>query len=226
MSADESLDLRIYEIIDQNWKDLVNGWIRLNKSHKHIPKCVNQICCIFYFVQWDEWNKSLMSKVFTLDKNNDKMLCHSGKSGLNTAFMTNIVSEGKHCWTFKVIKYVGCNLMFGIYYANLQRSNALTTYIGSMENTAYAFDFGYGELNIHKRRGEWIKYGIDINYLETEQAEIEMRLDLNNLTLSYTINNFDYGVAFKVKRAKYCAAFTSFYSENSVELLKYQQFYK
>lgn len=228
--TDAMLDLKQYESINQQTKDLVNGWIRLNtlkNKDKLIPKCVNQICCIFFCVTSDVWNMELMSEVFTTDPNNDKLLHHSGVTGLRSAFLTNIVSFGKHCWTFKIINYGPYNLMFGIW--NLESlvptKAALDTYIGSVANTAYVFDFGFAELNIYDTNS-WTGA-----YTYGQQCEIgsiiKMNLNMDDLTLSYCINDKDYGIAFQhIENTKYSAIITSFANQNCVELIKYEQFYK
>lgn len=225
--ATVSLDLKRYEMINLQTRDLVTGWIRTNSSNS-IPFCVNQICCIF-FAEFDDWDQNFMSDQFTIDPVNNKILHHSeGQHGLYSAFLTNIASSGKHCWKFKIINWGDSNLMFGVWNlkSDTPKSQALSTYIGKTANTSYVFDYGFAELNKYDKNGIWTGAG---TYGETVKVGsiIQMTLDLKDLTISYIINDEDYGVAFKeIEKSKYSAVITSYHGDNCVELLKYEQFYK
>eukprot|EP01083_Nonionella_stella_P176085 615170_1 len=226
MSSNKRLDLKKYSTIKQKTKDLVNGYIRLSHSNTDIiPQCVHQICCIFFYTSFDEWNQNLISKstYFTADPANESVLHHSGSNGLKSAFLTNIVDEGKHCWRFVIKKYSSFNLMFGIWNLESDPEPKINAYMGSKGNTAYVFDFGYAELNKHDGSSVWTganSYGTRC----TEGSIIDIRLDFDALTLSYTINKVDFGVAFNIKQGKYVFGVTSYSKDNCIVLEQYDPY--
>ena len=57
-----------------------------------------------------------------------------------------------------------------------------------------------------------------------ENDIVSMKLDMNDLTLSYKINNIDQGIAFKIEKTKYKAAIY-LYGNSIIELMKSRYIY-
>ena len=77
-------------------------------------------------------------------------------------------------------------------------------------------------LNKYNKADEWTdkySYGFRV----WSGSIICIVLDFNKLSLSYTINGTDYGVAFKIKKSKYRLAVSSRHKKDSIELLEYSQ---
>ena len=71
------------------------------------------------------------------------------------------------------------------------------------------------------------EYGTDygVSYYDNSGGILEMKLDFNKLTLSYTIDGTDYGKAFDIPKGKYRAAVTLDTSKAVLSLLSYQHIY-
>ena len=102
-------------------------------------------------------------------------------------------------------------------YESHDPKTAINTNLGSVANTSYAFyTNSSGKINKHEINDSTFtdKYG------ETpkEGDIVTMRIDFDALSLSYSINDKDYGKAFTIKKSKYRAAVSLYYKNASIEL--------
>ena len=174
----------------------------------------------------DSWDSNLKGSGQTIKGN---ILIDNGHGGYNTAFLRNIVSSGIHIWKFKVNHYNSW-LMFGIWDTNYDRQKKINSGIGEEANTAYVFDFKEARLNkydkichYHNSNGQnWTDNGSYGIKCETNMT-LSIYLDFHQLTLSFIINNKDYGVAFNIKKGEYSVAVSSGGTGDAIELIMYQK---
>ena len=92
------MDLTRFQLIDENDKYLVFGFIRnvQNKlfpntiAYYNIPNAIYGICCLFYSKFDDEWDKNFTSKNLQIN-GNGKILKQIKYEKWDTAFLKNIV---------------------------------------------------------------------------------------------------------------------------------------
>eukprot|EP01084_Bolivina_argentea_P188925 325065_1 len=122
-----------------------------------------------------------------------------------TVFLSKIVKRGRHEWKFKIETSVGNNnVMFGILDNSNDPKEMFNTYLNGKKNRAYGI-YSYGTfcvLGRYEHTSSATSYGVALKQNDT----ITMSIDLDALTLSCSINNKDYGVAFNIKKTQYKAA--------------------
>eukprot|EP01084_Bolivina_argentea_P176821 305922_1 len=201
--------------MNQNKSTTGNIALKINdKSYQAIMSNINDIITIIDAT--DKWDPNFKHSSWTIDQNVIKRTRVSGSS----AFLQNIVDTGRHIWTFK-INNVGDsnNLRFGIW--NNKHKPVFDYHIGHNNvNTAYVFCGYAGKLCKHNSAGynPVDNYGIVCG----QNTIIEMDLDFSALSLSFTINDVDYGKAFEIEPAAYRAAVSGGYNHTVIELLQYQ----
>ena len=213
--------LKKLDRIPQRSKCLMFGYIRRiqslfpqNVSYFNIPTSIINIC-ILYFYLFDTWDIQHKSAGIIVE---NKIIKHL-KGGWDTIFLRNIVNTDKHHWKFKIIKHSGNCLMIGIW-NNKYQIKSDYEYIGEKANISYVFDAYFARLNKHEKYNHWRRdnsYGRRIKPNDV----VEMVLDFNNLSLSYSINDVSYGKAHDIKKGEYRAA-VSIYAKSCIELLSYE----
>ena len=214
------MDLKLFVEIDKKTKLLIHGYIRLIQQlfPKHIPYYnipifINHICGI-YLYQSEKWNEKQKGDSYIID-NDKKIITQNGYTG--SAFLSHVVSDGKHEWKFKLINYKSGNVGIGIVKHGVDKR--MDYYLGQEANTAYVYLVNSRTLNDHD--GDvWMKeYGDKI----CEQNDIiTIHLDLTKLTLSFSLNDKNYGKAFDVDQCKYIAAVDLSKKGTQIQLLSYE----
>ena len=211
--------------IPQRNKDLAFGYV--NKSEKAnkstIPSMIKYLCLVYLNQNKDEFDEENTHKDIKIDGNTVKAL----KCGIKCTYLRNLVSTGVHQWRFKC----GCTTEYplgdiiGIIRIN-DKSLPLDVYFDCAKKRISAYAFGVaGKVvgdGIESTHGNIYGGKCEINDI------IEMTLDFNELTLSYKINQIDYGKAFDIIPGEYRAAMTFFptYPPNSCyTLISYQHIY-
>ena len=193
--------------IPQRNKDLAFGYVKgiekMNKST--IPSMIKYLCLIYLNQNKDEFDAKNTHKDIKIDGNKVTAL---GNSTIST-YLRNVVSKGIHVWRFKcgrTSRYAFGD-MIGIVSDNVMIF-PLGSYFHAGNDKGTAYGFGtVGKLNkpnIPDINGR--KYGCSC----TINDVIEMRVDFNELSLSFNINDTDYGKAFDIKPGEYRAAITMF----------------
>ena len=99
---------------------------------------------------------------------------------------------------------------------------AIKTYIGKKPKNAYAWSTGDRTLNKYNEADKWTDF--DSYGCKVKSGDIIcIFLDFISLSLSYSVNGKDYGIAFKIKKSKYRLAISSKWSGDSIELLEYSR---
>eukprot|EP01084_Bolivina_argentea_P101616 182150_1 len=189
-------------------KLLVVGYcpqVIMNKHKMNIP---NEIInyCITYFYE-DEFDIKNIGITHSL--NGNAITCTG--YALSSSFLSNTVMNDKHIWRFKIkSRYGGDGILLGIWKTKSGR-RAPTNIRFWMNNNGYGYKVGYGQDHKYKHYGICCKQN-DI---------ILMSLDMNNLTLSFKVNNTDYGILSKVDKANYKAAVYMGRNGQSCEFISY-----
>eukprot|EP01084_Bolivina_argentea_P262118 443189_1 len=202
--------------INQRTQYSVFGFVRISqKSFWNVPVAIINII-LFYFYD-DEWDKNCKSDDIRI----------VGSSVINTswytssAYLRRSVSEGIHVWSFKIDELYNDRVwqLIGCWKTKFDPViDRLFTTDGG--NKCYAFSLNYGYLmDPSKKYGQRLKnYGIQCKYGDI----IKMTLNFNDLTLSFKMNNIEYGTAFDVERTSYKVAATLSRGRTKFTLLSYK----
>eukprot|EP00483_Globobulimina_turgida_P006279 UN06289 len=140
-----------------------------------------------------------------------------------TAFLKNIIFKGRHRWKFR-FGYDNGSAPFsvGLWRCDMGEIGAcdLVNYIGKYERKCYVYDSYALCKNIYDLADEWSEdnsYGLAIN----DGGVIEMHVDFDALTLSFSINGIEFGVSHNIKDGKYRAAVSISAKNTKIELLSY-----
>ena len=203
---------------------LVWGYIRNAQKHyrnMNIPLDINDIIYL-YQRMYDEWNEEYSSKCIKIYENKSMMLV--ARKGLPTVYGTHVVSQGIFIWKIKILVWNSTNFLeprapyVGITedidshlkeYTNQRgwctKGYELSGKDGSLTAADPRMYVGYYKKN-NNYGAIWNKKG-DI---------LEIVLNLDKRTLSFKVNDKDFGVAFEnIKVAKYRLAMSFFMNKGS-----------
>ena len=146
---------------------------------------------------------------------------HTG--GFETAVLvfSREVSSAMHKWRFKIKR-------FGDRFARWIMIGIWKSKTGDVPNNGwftkhqngYALVVGRGQLASRTAGGHFAgPYGIECNARDI--VDMIVNLDIN--TLSFHINEQDYGVAYNIDHDIYKAAIMTYYTGESVEFIEYDQ---
>jgi hypothetical protein len=236
----------INTITDDNAYKLISGYICNYYSKKRVvPIELILIIFKFFFYQSDAWDPlcigpnmeivnddaDFTATTTSTKKNKKKHTNHTlvrVKTGwFCSAYCKNIVSSGIHTWQFEIDNgVIGWWYFIGIWKV-FSGKMQLKAYFNAFEkNNSYAFSLGKARCvdpNVPNKE-DWKgddqghKYGC---VCKTGDI-ISMCLDFQHRTLSFVINDTDYGVAFsEIEQTSYRAAIGLFYTNEAVRLLDY-----
>ena len=218
----QPMNLKLFGQVSKKSEYSVFGYIR-DIQHKlprdiayfNIPMSIYQMCTLYYhrFEKWDPDNKDSTYEII------DDYILHQTMEGWGSAFLTNIVKIGKHDWIFKLTEYPAHrNVCIGI--VKMDKDKPTKSHLGLEPDTVYSFLANFALTNVHCSRDEWRnKYGEKCK----KGDEIGMHLDLNKLTLSFSINGKDFGKAYDIDKCEYKAAINMTQKGCKLELVSYQQ---
>ena len=193
--------------------------------HKYNPlfldPIIDIILCFYYLA--DEWDAECIGS--NLELIDGKTVKRDSGFGCGSAFLTNTVSDGIFSWKFKIIEDSN-ELNFGIYKLKAgPPSNIQGRRFFGQPNSGYTMDVadpsGKAILMDPTKKGcaPLRPYCNSCNIGDV----VEMILDCDECTLSFKINDIDYGVAFdNIEKTEYRAAiFMYTYGKNGcIELLQ------
>eukprot|EP01084_Bolivina_argentea_P123829 219439_1 len=167
----------------------------------------------------DKWDENLKGSKLLLESD---ILTQTGDWN-QTAFLTNIIGAdtGMHEWKFKLTKFNGCNLSIGIFITDFDPTTSLNGFYHSTTSRSYSLHANNGRLWKHDAYD--FKDGIYADPCK-ENDIISMRLDMNTLTLSFSMNHKDCGKAFDVKKATYKAVVNLYKRGTQIQLVSYNCF--
>ena len=217
---------KLQEIPQRN-KDLAFGYTRkCEKQHQSsIPAMIKYLCLVYLNQNKDKFDPDDISKNVTIDGNSINN--HITDDVVSSTYLINIVCRGTHIWRFRCNRPSvgnvgdGINDMIGILTNDAERQTD-----GYFDDFPGEKGIGYGfatdgRLN-EPKNALWGKcYGRVCGIDDI----IEMKLDFNELTLSYKINEKCYGKAFDIEQNEYRAVVCMAGKNASWTLMYYQMFY-
>lgn len=186
----------------------VHSFVRNSLKDKDVPFDIVNLCIKYYYIERDQFDTDSLGLHHTLNGNTIKHKYIGYGDKWSTSLLRNIIVNGKHEWSFRI--YQTYFIQIGIYdaAAELPRDKDFTN------------EHGYGYQVFHARSyPEAEDYGISCDSGDI----IKMCLDMNNLTLSYSVNEKYQGIAFQdIARKGYKAAVYTYADNESIELLDYK----
>ena len=151
----------------------------------------------------DEWDPNCTASLYHINAKDNILSCvDDTQDGL--AFMRKIIdNQGKHHWKFQIID--GDSLMIGIFKQSVIEKEGIDSILGSfltkIPYSTYVIDV-LGSCIMEHDRVLWFggHYGSDCR----KNDILEMYLDFDKLSLSYSVNGKDIGPAFEnIDNCKY-----------------------
>ena len=187
------------EQIPQRNKDLAFGYVKEceKKNKQVIPSMIKYLCLVYSNRNKDKFDvenshQTFKSKGNSIEHNSEERTCE-----YHNCYLENVVSKGIHIWKFKCDSQSMLDLI-GI--RNVAESSRLTGifFVGRDDMTVV----GYGDVVGGCTISNASPFGQKCN----DGDLIEMRLDFNNLTLNFKVNDNGYGKAFNINPGQYRAA--------------------
>ena len=188
---------------------LVWGYIReIEKLYKinDIPFDINDIIYLYQKI-CDQWSAKYSSSNIKIDETRSKIIV---KKDSSTAFGDTVVTEGKFVWRLQ-IKHMGegVNIDGESPYVGIIEDNikSLVRYKNSddWDGDGCQLAAGYGNVYCNMQPEEHINAEQYYDCQWDKDGDIlEITLDLGERTISFKVNDIDYGVAVSnIKQTKY-----------------------
>eukprot|EP01084_Bolivina_argentea_P020489 38098_1 len=156
----------------------------------------------------DKWDPNAIGSNIQID---GKTVTKIKRDGHETAYLSNIVHAGVHHWTFLIDQFKkqgGWTMRIGVYFGDKM------TYDGTYDKNCFCLLSYAGKLEIPCKA----KYAKAF----FEGDKVDMYLDLDEQTLSYSINDKYYGKACQVNKGPNYRAVIGIYEDgNKIKLLAY-----
>ena len=220
-----SFNLENVKKADKKSRQLIFGFVREaqellpDDTYYNIPELISHICLVYYFLM-DFFDPKLMHKSIEYAEEGNKYCVVKNDSEWRSAYLSNVVSSGKHRWQFK-IEGNGCPEI-GIAHEEVTEYDLKYKICFTQEGTGYSYITADAQLtNDEGNVDRHSEYGKKCGKGDV----IDMFVDFNANTISYHVNGKDYGIAFKnIKPGKYRAATTMGPTkEYKLRLLQYEQ---
>lgn len=226
--------------IPQRNKDATFGYVKECEQNYHqiVPSMIKYLILVYFNQNRDGFDDKHTHSKMQIDGNLVKLHMSTGMgSNMNVnSYLQNVVSEGIHIWIFKPDNVNVCDVIgiSNVEIGSLTLDGNIDDEVDSSNNCVAGYAFILGGLR--KLGKEYMINNLNSysGYAQECDADdiIQMKLDFNNLSLSYKINEIDYGKAFDIKRGSYRAA-VGVYDDNkkgsyrnavgvSIQLISYQ----
>ena len=208
-------------VIDREF--MVAGYVRnitIMNNVLYVPNEIIQIIHLFARL-CDEWSRKYSLGEAEIIDNNIDAIVRIKTDNMMTVFGSNVISQGIYKWQIKIIKMKhnsedesGHPPYIGIIEDDeklLQRHNINTNWdrCGYQLSTSVAL-YGGNRNNHAEERDYQCKW-------KNDQDILEIELDLNERTISFTLNGKYFGVAFwNIKKANYRLTMTVLECQGSV----------
>ena len=200
---------------------LVCGFVKRIEQKFKIMNVPKEIHDIIYLYQkfYDEWSRKYSHHDIEINQKEGMITVNTPNDA--SAYGTTIVSEGIFIWRVKIVLF-DYDVYGGI------------PYIGIIKNDQYGNDEEMRAIVLQSDGIDWDKYGCQYcggsGGLFAENAEsvihnpckwrmegdiLEMTLDLNEKTLSFKVNNDDFGEFKNIEQGEYRLAFSVYKSSGS-----------
>ena len=213
--------------IPQRNKDLTFGYVRecekKNNRTLSIPEMIKYLCLIYINQNKDKFDGNSTCKGIRIEDNSIKK--NNLLSSQASSLLTNIVMKGIHIWRFRIDVTTSGYDMIGIRKSDESDSKDLDRWLDWTGKEEVSV--GYGFFANRKLSNPDSILGLGKSYGRTwqDQDVVEMRLDFNDLSLSFGIDGHSYGKAFDIKPGKYRAGVTLSGTDSCYCLISYQHVY-
>ena len=184
---------------------VIYGYVRnVEKTlSTNIPMEIIHLCFNFYHVPRDRFDPELHAKNITISGN--RALCHGSEGTsfdaddfeVSNAFLSNILSQGKHRWLFKWIKHHNLLVYVGIWNESVETANAdhlREILFNSDDETEgkdkkpkyYGLNLTYGEL---RGGDDTIDFTDKFVYVMQKDDIVDMYLDLEENEIKLSIKS-------------------------------------
>ena len=215
------LDLTQAQSLMQKTKLTVYGYIRETEKclSISIPFGLINVLILFYGDQNDKWDPKVIGKYLEL-KDYDLTVTNTADSEQGNVFGTRICEKkGMYQWKFKInhIHTDHEEMCIGIWRVEQDKIPPIDVHFPKGKEQGYAYYLIGLKTDVHTGMAGDI-YGIQ----SPKTGDIvHMILDLDKLTLSFKVNDVDYGVAYdNIKQAKYRAAIWFWRELDSVTIIE------
>lgn len=181
----------------------------------------------------DEWDGAAMGDHVELSADRKRVICSERQSYCyRSCFGRLVEGKGTHHWTLRIREcehgYCAWNMVVGV--MKIEDGKQRPIYCYDRQSKLYhrnshftANERGYAFIGNLARltndHGAGRQYGCPFN---KKGDVIDLYLDLKHRTLSYSINDRGYGVAFHgLERTRYCLAVTFCGNRNELEMVNY-----
>ena len=207
------------DLTDNEQDLLFSGWIRRNSTKFQCEMILTS--AIFIINKYAEflpeiWDQKLKSKYIDIQGLSVVINTKQKMNGEQSIYCIKRVSTGKHKWKFRYDQ-VTRNVwnLIGIAKTRTQLPTE-KPWMGIGGDYGYAFA---GPQSV-TAEPKWRLYGKCCNSGDI----VEMILDLDERTVSYTINGKDYGIADdNIEQTEYRAGVTLYRTHDKITLLSYQK---
>ena len=172
---------------------LISGFIREQSKKVDSPEMICKICFLFCYVQ-DLFDRSNQHQENTIWNNRTEMSHRVGVG--KSVFGTVEISSDSNMickWTL-IIKYTGFGLAIGVSSNACLPTQQFYDKFDSISYCCFTGDAGYR--NDIKSGGSY-NCGVPLSARFDSGDTVTMTLDLKNKTISYKVNDEDFGIAFE-----------------------------
>ena len=211
--------------IPQRNKDLAFQYVKdCEKKNKNIVPDMIKYLCLIYFNQnkdtFDAKNthQNIKIKGNSVEKRNGAIM----EEDVNS-YLENIVSKGIHIWTFKCDKVYTLD-MIGIRNVDDEEPRLDGYFDASSEDGTKVIGHGFVMDGSCTDQDNATKVGWKYGQTCRNNDTVAMTLNFNDLSLSFKINDNDYGKAFDIKQGSYRAVigFCCYSDDHHYTLTSYQ----
>ena len=215
-----ALNLNDLSKIREEKKCTVYGYVR-EQYEQDVPNGIILICILFYGSVWDEWDKDTISKYIKLDEET-RIITQTGNSNTCSTFLKEVVDSGIHKWKFKIIKcgnHAWATMDIGIW--NIENNDGNPPINGiffEMCGKDHCSGYAFSTSNARKKadNSQYRDYGEKCK----DGVIVDMTVDFDALSLSFMVNDKEYGKAFDIEPGKYRAACYLYFTDDSFQFIE------
>ena len=190
---------------ERSTKYTVFGYIREYEDtlKYNVPLLINNLI-LCYFNDVDSWNKKYVgNNINIIDQKKQITKTDGSVAEFENAYLMNVIFGGVYKWTFKFVDILSGSIDIGIWKINKLQpimiddlsKNKNISYLLNVQPSIKPRGLVPDRSSMYVANDQYIS-----NLIINDNDIIEMILNLHKLTLSYVINDHNYGVAFNVEK--------------------------
>eukprot|EP01084_Bolivina_argentea_P209042 356176_1 len=217
-NVNDKSKLIVYGYLREFQNDTFHEICKVNPYY-NIPEIIQNICVIYYHL-YDEWDSQYIANVHTLNEEN-QCIEHTGRLKYESSFCSTIAHSdyGEYHWKFKIkhdIKQVYW-IVIGIWKTMSKPKPPTHTHF--TEGSSYKSGYGYVVTEAQTTGPTGGVSGGSYGVKCKSGDIVDMFLNFDDLTLKYSVNDKDMGVAYQITNTPYRAAIFTHDKGAAVQLL-------